>query len=232
MSVYLQAVTMIDPATGWIEIRTVPLAWTYLVANQVELAWLTCYPLSIKIIVDRGNEFLALFRAMIINDCSITVKPITSTNPQANAILERVHQTIGNILSTFKVQNMVLDDKNPWDGILATTVFAVRATVHTTTQYTPAQLIFGRDSIRNQRHNVDSKTIRKQKQNFINIGMNVKIVIEWITRTNKETRSKFNLDAYMGPYVFTAVRNNGTVRDRKVKVTDNFNIRNLTSYKE
>ena len=132
-SVYLQAVTMIDPATGWIEIRTVPLAWTYLVANQVELAWLTCYPLSIKIIVDRGNEFLALFRAMIINDCSITVKPITSTNPQANAILERVHQTIGNILSTFKVQNMVLDDKNPWDGILAFTMVALRATVRTTT---------------------------------------------------------------------------------------------------
>ena len=34
----LQAVTMIDPATGWIEIRTVPSAWADLVANQVKLA--------------------------------------------------------------------------------------------------------------------------------------------------------------------------------------------------
>ena len=42
-SVYLQAVTIIDPATGWIEIRTVPSAWADLVANQVELAWLTRY---------------------------------------------------------------------------------------------------------------------------------------------------------------------------------------------
>ena len=148
-SVYLQAVTMIDPATGWIEIRTVPSARADLVANQVELAWLTRYPLPNKVIVDRGNEFLAEFREMIINDYGITVKPITSRNPQANAILERVHQTIGNILRTFKVQNIVLDDKNPWDGILTSTMFALRATVHTTTQYTPAQLIFGRDSIIN-----------------------------------------------------------------------------------
>ena len=77
------------------------------------------------------------------------VKPITSRNPQVNAILKRVQQTMGNILRAFKVQNMELDDKNPWDGILASSMFALCATVHTTTQYAPAQLIFGRDSIIN-----------------------------------------------------------------------------------
>ena len=90
-SVYLQAVTMIDPATGWIEICTVLLAWTEFVANQVELAWLTCYPQPNKVIVDRVNEFLAEFRAMMINDYCIKVKQITSRSPQANAILERVY---------------------------------------------------------------------------------------------------------------------------------------------
>ena len=81
-SVYLQAVTMIDLATGWIDICTIPSAQADLVANQEELAWLTHYPLPSKIIVDKKNEFKAKF---------ITVKPITSRNPQANAILERVH---------------------------------------------------------------------------------------------------------------------------------------------
>ena len=37
-SVYLQAVTVINPATEWIEIRTVPSARADLVDNQVELA--------------------------------------------------------------------------------------------------------------------------------------------------------------------------------------------------
>ena len=110
-SVYLQAVTMIDLATGWIEIRTIPSALVDLVANQVELAWLTPYLLPSKVIVDRRNEFLAEFREMIINDYGIMVKLIIPRNPQANSILERVHQIIGNILRTFKVQNMVLNDK-------------------------------------------------------------------------------------------------------------------------
>ena len=72
---------MINPATGWIEIRTVPSGQADLVANQVELAWLTRYPIPNKVIMDRGNEFLAEFREMIINDYGITVKPITSRNP-------------------------------------------------------------------------------------------------------------------------------------------------------
>ena len=86
--------------------------------------------------MDRGNEFIAKFREMIINDYGITV--ITSRNPQANVILERAHQIIGNILRTFKVQNVVLDDQDPWEGLLASTIFALRATIDTTTQYTLA----------------------------------------------------------------------------------------------
>ena len=143
---------MIYSATGWIEICTVQSARADLLSNIVELAWLTRYPLPSKVIVDCGNEFLAEFKTMIQADYGITVKPITSRNPQANSILERVHQTIGNIIRTFKAQDMVLNDENPQDGILASTMFALHATVHITTQHTPAQLVFGRDSILNTRH--------------------------------------------------------------------------------
>ena len=101
---------------------------------------------------------------------TVTSKPITSRNLQANAILERVHQTIGNILLTFKVQNMALDDENPWDGILTSTMFALRATIYTTIQNTPAELIFGRDSIINRRHEVVWEIIRKRKYNLVNKG--------------------------------------------------------------
>ena len=47
---------------------------------------------------------------MIQADYGITVKPIILRNLQANSILERVHQIIGNIISTFKVQDMVLPE--------------------------------------------------------------------------------------------------------------------------
>ena len=80
-----------------------------------------------------NQRFLAKFGNMITNNYGIRVKSIKSRNPQANFILERVHQYIGNILCTFKIQDMVLDDDNPWDGILTSTMFGIRATVHTTT---------------------------------------------------------------------------------------------------
>ena len=85
-SVLLQAVAMIDLPTlwgdpGWIEIHTLPLAQADLVSNQVLQAWLIYYLLPSKVIVDRGNEFLAKFREMIINDYIITVIPITPRKP-------------------------------------------------------------------------------------------------------------------------------------------------------
>ena len=128
---------MIDPATGWMKICMVPSTCADLVSNIVELAWLTRYPLPSKVIVDRGNEFLAEFKTMIQADYGIKVKTIISRNPQANSILVRVHKIIGNIIRTFKVQDMVLDDENARDKILASTIFALWAMIHTTTQYTP-----------------------------------------------------------------------------------------------
>ena len=118
---------MIDPAIGWIKIRIVHSARADIVSNILELAWLTRYSLPSKGIVDRGNEFLAEIKILIQLGYGITVKPITSRN----SILERVYQTIGNIIRTFKVQDMVLDDENTWDRFLASTQFTLHITVHT-----------------------------------------------------------------------------------------------------
>ena len=127
---------MIDLATGWIEIHTAPSARHGRILNQVELAWVTCYSLPNKVMVDRGNEFIAKFRQKIIDGHSMKVGPISSRSSQANTILERVHQIIGNTQHTIKEQNTLLDDKKSQDGILASNMFALRATVHTTMQYT------------------------------------------------------------------------------------------------
>ena len=238
--VYLQALTMIDPATGWVEIRALPGARADHVSNQVELAWLTRYPQPTKIILDRGNEFLAEFKTLIEDDYGITIKPITARNPQANAILERVHQTIGNIIRTMKVQDMVLDDENPWDGILASTMFALRATVHTTTRFTPTQLVFGRDAVLNTRHEADWHVIKERKQKLINRGNDREnrkrkshtYKVGDLILLKNEWKTKFNQEAYKGPLRITDVRNNGTVRARFGRVTDTYNLRNIKPYKE
>jgi hypothetical protein len=93
---------------------------------------------------------------LIKNDYGIKGNPITVRNSQANAIEERVHQVIGNIIRTFELEleleSNYLDDNDPWKGILSATAFAVRSTFHTSLQNTPGQLVFGRDMIFNIQH--------------------------------------------------------------------------------
>jgi hypothetical protein len=56
---------------------------------------------------------------MLKNDYGIKRKPITVRNAQANAIVERIHRVIGNIIHTFELQDNYLDEDDPWKGILS-----------------------------------------------------------------------------------------------------------------
>jgi transposase InsO family protein len=127
------------------------------------------YPWPTQVTFDRGSEFIGQdFQKMIKEDYGVKAKPITVRNPQANAIVERVHQVIGNIIRTFELKNNYLDDNDPWKGILsATSLFAVRSTFHTTLQNTPGQLVFGPDMILNVKHEANREYIRARKQKII-----------------------------------------------------------------
>ena len=109
------------------------------VANIVEQQWLTQYPRPSLITLDRGSEFIGQeFREMCENDYGIKRKVISTRNPQANAIVERVHQTLGNLIRSFELQeNPYLDQDDLWSGILAATAFAVHSTYHTTLRAMP-----------------------------------------------------------------------------------------------
>ena len=48
---------------------------------------------------DRGSEFIAEdFKTLLEKEYGITPKTITTRNPQDNAVLERIHQEIVNIV--------------------------------------------------------------------------------------------------------------------------------------
>ena len=95
---------------------------------------------------DQGSEFIGKdFSDMVQNDYGIKVKAITVRNSQANAIVERIHQVIDNMIRTFELEDKDVD-QDVWKGIIAATSFAVRSTWHSTLQATPGQLVFGRGS--------------------------------------------------------------------------------------
>jgi hypothetical protein len=226
---------MIDPVTGWFEMQQIPNKTAAEVTDIAEKTWFTRYPLPQRITLD-SEEFMAEFLKMVREDYGLKIKPITTRNPQANAIIERVHQTMGSIIRSFDVQHM--DEKDPWSGILAATMFAVRATYHITTlQATPMQLVFGCDAILNIKHITDWEHIRQRKQERI---------IENNKRENKNRReykyalgnkvllkarkkSKHNLE-WEGAYELTQVNDNGTVCFQKGIVNDVVNIHRIKNH--
>ena len=163
---------------------------------------------------------MAEFSEMCQNDDGLKSKPITTRNPQSNAIIERIHQTIGNIIRTFDVSNIVNND--PWSGILAVTMFAVRATYHTTLQASPMQLVFGQDAILNIKHDADWEHIRQRKQLRINSNNKrenmrrndhqYKIGDKILVKRKKNSTHELE---FMGPFPITEINDNGTVRFQK-----------------
>eukprot|EP00957_Ditylum_brightwellii_P014535 1094353-Ditylum_brightwellii.AAC.1 len=61
---------------------------------------------------------MAEFTEMISSDYGVKKKLITARNPQANSIIERIHQTIENMIGAFEVHDTSIDEKDPWTEIL------------------------------------------------------------------------------------------------------------------
>mgnify|MGYP003331710574 CR=1 FL=1 len=156
----LWCVTMIDPVTGWFEMAKIKTKSADVIANVIELTWLNRYPWPTEVVLDRGREFMAEFSKMVCNDYGVTKRSITTQNPQANGIIERIHQTIGNMIQTFCIHKTDLDKEDPWSGILGAVMFATRYTIHSKNRATPAQQVFGREAILNVKHKADWACIK------------------------------------------------------------------------
>ena len=189
---------------------------------------------------DKGTEFMGDFAQMIQDDYGIKKRPITKRNPQANAIIERIHQTIGNMIRTFEITEQEVDESDPWSGLLSAVMFATRATYYSTLKATPMQLVFGHDAILNTTFEANWKNIKDNKQKCIhqnNVQENKSRIAHTYHLRGKvlfkeiET-NKYGNNPYSGPYVVRKVNNNGTVMIKKGKILETVNIRLIKPFRE
>lgn len=243
----LHCLTMIDPATGWFEIVTVTDRESATIANAFEQAWLSKYPWPQEVVMDRGTEFMGLLKTMLREDYGVTRKVITTRNPQANAMVERAHKTLHEMVRTVQVKDKrdlpnVLDQ---WAGVLSSVGFAMRSTVHTTNRATPAQLVFNRDAIHNVRFEADWQYIRQRKQRRIlqNNKQENKNRVEHTyavgdrVLVEQDMTRKHGQDRYQGPYRVAQVYQNGTVQleydtPRGGVLSQRWNVRKLFPYRD
>ena len=76
---------------------------------------------------DQGSEFIVneFSKSLIEIEYGLTSKPSTLRNPTSNAILEQIHQVLGNLVRTFSIKETYVDEDDPWLGILAAAEFAI-----------------------------------------------------------------------------------------------------------
>lgn len=240
VEIQLQAMTFVDPATGWFEIAEVPLQdkTSARISNLFNDTWLARYPRPREVIFDNGSEFKKDF-VPLLKDFQIKPRLTTVKNPQANAPVERIHQVVGNMLRSKDLANHVCDAIDPWTSILQSIGWAVRNSYHSTLEATPAQLVFGRDMVMHNEYVPDWEQISKRKQDQVdrdNLRENSKrvkhdyVVNQQVYVVRDGVYRKLE-KPHEGPFTITQIYTNGSVKIQKSPhVTERINIRRLTPH--
>jgi len=111
-------------------------------------------------ISNNGNEFLGKEFQETLQSYGVKSVSTTDKNPQAN-LKERVHQTLGNILCSYKLEDHDFDYQDPWSQILANCGWAICSTVHSVLNGIPAQIVFGRGMLFDSSFTTEYKDIKK-----------------------------------------------------------------------
>ena len=233
----LRAMTMIDPATGWFEVVQIDNATAEAAQRAMDDTWINRYPRPKEIGFDNGGEFKAVFKELCAN-YGMTPRPSTSYNPQANSIIERVHQVLGNMLRTQELEEQTLTGRDPFGSVLSAAAYAIRSTYHTTLEATPAELVFGRHMLLPIQFKADWEAIRAKRQALIdenNARENSRRIAHTYKVGDKVSKQRPGILPKLsrkrdGPYTITKVYTNGTVCIRNGATTERINIRRIAPY--
>ena len=92
------------------EIIGIPDIESRIVARALDRAWFSRYSRPVECVHDNGSEFVGIdceFQELL-QSYGVKSKLTTVRNPQANGILERTHEVIGNILRSTRLMSQNL----------------------------------------------------------------------------------------------------------------------------
>jgi hypothetical protein len=181
--------TMIDPASSWFEIVELPVVELSptsqskikakkphdktkeayfdkslsMISTLVNRIWFSRYPCCQHIIYDNGSEFKLHFEALC-DSYGIKFMPTSVKNPQANAILEQVHQIIMTMLCTAEIDMATSVAPSDIATFLTNAAWAIYSTYHRVLKASPGTAIFGRDVLFNIPYIADWNKIGDYRQ--------------------------------------------------------------------
>ena len=188
------------------------------------------------------SEFIGVEFQQVLQRAGVEDVATTSRNPQANAVCERLHQTVANILRTTlkRYQPITANQAEQLiDNALAAAMHATRCSYTRSIGMTPGEMVFHRDmffdlpiivdllSIQDERQQmIDTNLIRqnsKRREHHYRIGDEV--LIKAVNPSKLDARAH-------GPYSIVQLYTNGTVDVLlRPHVIERINIRRLIPYK-
>lgn len=236
----LHAITILDVTTTLAECIRIENKTSAHCTMQFINHWLSHYPQPLRCIHDQGAEFIGIDFQSMLQVNGIQSVPTSVKNPQANAICERLHKTVQDLLN--------ISLRNPPDNIanaielvdscLASAVRSLRCVVHQSLNVSPGALTFGRDMLLPIPVLADYNLIRERRQAIIdenNRQANLRRRFrdyspgDSVLLINK-SRGKLKPKT-TGPFTIAATHVNGTVTiQRGPGVLERLSIRRVKPY--
>jgi len=141
-----------------------------MIGHLLNKTWFSHYPHCQYIIYDNGIEFKLHF-ASLSESYGIKRKPTSVKNPQANAILEPVHQVITMMLCTAELDMANTVETNDIDKFQTDAAWAICSTYGTVLKASPGAAIFGQDMLFNTPFLADWNKIREHRQHQSDLNM-------------------------------------------------------------
>jgi hypothetical protein len=150
--VEFNALTCIDMASNLVKLIRTDNKTAKHIRDKITQSWLCRYPRPVQCLHDKGGKFIGWNFQWLLEIFSIKDVCSTSKNLQSNAICERMHQAVNNVLrtlvNTIPPHNMT-QARDIIDDALATTMHAMQTTVATTLGSTLGGLACAQDMFLN-----------------------------------------------------------------------------------
>jgi len=213
---------------------------SFMISTLVNRCWFSRYPRCKYVIFDNGSEFKLHFEDLC-DSYGLKRKPTSIKNPQANAILERIHQVLMTMIRTSEINMPDSVAPSDIDAVLTNASWAIRSTYHTVLKASPGAAIFGRDMLFDIPYIADWKKIgdyrqRQTDQNMMRenekridydyeVGSKVLIRKDGILRN---TESRWHTE----PWTIMSVHTNGTIRVTCGNKSERLNMRRVKPFYE
>jgi transposase InsO family protein len=133
--------TLVDHFSKWAEAMPLSSHTAPVVARALMTHVFSRYGTPLQLLSDRGPEFESELFGQLMKWLEIDKLRTTPYKPSTNGVVERFHRTLNTMLG-----KVVGESQRDWDERLPLVMAAYRASVHSSTGYSPNRLFLGREN--------------------------------------------------------------------------------------